>query len=57
MRESDIQDALYLIRRFKLTRLQIRRAMNRMIRASIPSTDLFFFEKFMGGFLKRRVRR
>ncbi|MBI3597217.1 MAG: hypothetical protein HY203_08710 [Nitrospirae bacterium] len=57
MRESDIQDALYLIRRFKLTRLQIRRAMSRMIKASIPSTDLFFFEKFMEGFLKKRVRR
>lgn len=52
MRESDIRDALYLIRRFKISRLQTRRAMNRMIRASIPSTDLFFFKKFMEGFLK-----
>jgi hypothetical protein len=57
MRESDIQDALYLIRRFKLTRLAVRRAMNRMIRTSIPSTDLFFFTKFMEGFLQKRVRR
>jgi hypothetical protein len=57
MREHDIQDALYLIRHFKITRLQILRAMNRMIRASIPSTDLFFFKKFMEGFLKGRVRR
>ena len=57
MRDSDIQDARYLIRRFKITRLQIRRAMNRMTRASIPSTDLFFFEKFMEGFLQKHVRR
>jgi hypothetical protein len=57
MRESDIQDALYLIRHFKITRPAIRRAMNHMIRASIPSTDLFFFEKFMEGFLKKRVRK
>lgn len=57
MRESDIRDALYLIRHFKITRLQIRRAMNRMVRASIPSTDLFFFKKFMEGFLERQVRR
>lgn len=57
MRETDIQDALYLIRRFKITRLQIRRAMNQMIRASIPSTDLFFFKNFMEGFLAKRVKR
>jgi len=52
MRDMDIRDALYLIRRFKIGRLQIRRAMNRMIRGSIPSTDLFFFKEFMEGFLK-----
>ena len=52
MRESDIQDARFLIRRFKITKLQIRRAMNRMIRASIPSTDLFFFQRFMEGFIE-----
>ncbi len=57
MRESDIQDALYLIRKFKITRLQLRRAMNRMIRISIPSTDLFFFKAFMDGFLEKQVRR
>ena len=57
MRESDIQDALYLIRQFKISRLQIRRAINRMIKISIPSTDLFFFQKFMDEFLKEHVRR
>ena len=57
MRESDIRDALYLIRKFKITRLQLRRAMNRMIKVSIPSTDLFFFKTFMDGFLEKQVRR
>ncbi|MEW6681883.1 MAG: DUF6036 family nucleotidyltransferase [Nitrospirota bacterium] len=56
MRDSDIQDARFLIRRFKITKLQIRRAMNRMIRASVPSTDLFFFQRFVEGFLKGRFR-
>jgi hypothetical protein len=56
MRESDIRDARFLIRRFKITKLQIRRAMNRMIRSSIPSTDLFFFQRFVEGFLKGRFR-
>jgi hypothetical protein len=56
MRESDIQDARFLIRRFKITKLQIRRAMNRMIRVSIPSTDLFFFQRFVEEFLKEQVR-
>ena len=56
MRESDIQDARFLIRRFRITKLQIRRAMNRMIRASIPSTDLFFFQRFMDGFLNDQLR-
>lgn len=56
MRDSDIQDALYLIRQFKISRLQIRRAMNKMMRISIPSTDLFFFSKFMEGFLKDHFR-
>jgi len=31
--------------------------MNRMIRISIPSTDLFFFKAFMDGFLEKQVRR
>jgi hypothetical protein len=56
MRDSDIQDARFLIRRFKLTKLKIRRAMNRMIHASIPSTDLFFFQRFMEGFFKSQFR-
>ena len=51
-----LQDARFLIHRFRITKLQIRRAMNRMIRASIPSTDLFFFQRFMDGFLKGRFR-
>ncbi|MEO5656391.1 MAG: DUF6036 family nucleotidyltransferase [Nitrospiria bacterium] len=51
MRDDDILDAVYLIRRFALTRLQLHRAMTRMIRISIPSTDLFFFRRFMEGFL------
>lgn len=57
MREKDIQDALFLIRRFKITRLQIRRTMNQMIRRSIPSTDLFFFKRFMDGFLNEHFRK
>lgn len=56
MRDADIRDARFLIRRFKITRRQIRRAMNRMIRASIPSTDLFFFQRFVEGFLEGRYR-
>jgi hypothetical protein len=54
MRDSDIRDARFLIRRFRITKLQLRRAMNRMIRISIPSTDLFFFQRFMEGFLNQR---
>jgi hypothetical protein len=57
MRENDIEDAIYLIRRFNLTRLQIRRAMNLMIKTSIPSTDLFFFKKFMEAFIEKRLPR
>jgi hypothetical protein len=56
MRESDIQDARFLIRRFRLTKAQIKRAMHRMIRASVPSTDLFFFQRFVENFLEEPYR-
>lgn len=57
MHEQDIKDAVYLVKRFKITETQIRRALNRMIQASVPSTDLFFFKKTVKGFIHERFKK
>lgn len=56
-RDKDIQDALFLIRKFNIKKNDILKASKQAIKQSPPSTELLRFEKSLKYFLKLAYKK
>lgn len=51
-RDKDIEDAIYLVKKFKIKKSEIIRASNQAVKTSPPSTELLRFKKTIQHFIK-----